>query len=283
MLAMIVLCASWGFQQVTVKLALEGIPPVLQAGLRSAGASLLLIIWARWQGIKLFSNDGTLIPGLIAGFLFAGEFLLIYWGLSYTTASRGVLFLYTAPFVVAIGAHYWLPGENLRIIQVIGLISAFLGASLAFIDGLAAEKPDMLIGDMMEIVAAIMWGATTLVIKATKLAKTSATKTLFYQLAISGLALPLLAPLFDGDKPVILTTTVVACLAFQTIIVAFASYLAWFKLVSLYPAGRLMAFSFLTPLFGALFGGVILGEPLTFKLLAGIGLVGAGIYLVNRK
>jgi drug/metabolite transporter (DMT)-like permease len=283
MLAMVVLCASWGFQQVTVKLALEGVPPVLQAGLRSAGATLLLLIWARWQDIKLFDKDGTLVPGLIAGGLFAGEFLLIYWGLTYTTASRGVLFLYTAPFVVAIGAHIWLPGEKLRTIQVIGLISAFLGASLAFSDGLSAGKPEMLIGDMMEIVAAFMWGATTLVVKATKLAKIPATKTLFYQLAISGLALPLLAPLFDGDRGINLTPTVLACLAFQTVIVAFASYLAWFKLVTLYPAGRLMAFSFLTPLFGALFGGLILNEPLTAKLLAGIGLVGVGIYLVNRK
>jgi drug/metabolite transporter (DMT)-like permease len=49
------------------------------------------------------------VAGLAVGVVFAVEFALLFWGLQITTAARGVLFLYVAPFVVAIGAptSFW--------------------------------------------------------------------------------------------------------------------------------------------------------------------------------
>lgn len=111
---MILLCATWGYQQVSIKIASEGISPVLQSGLRSAIALLLLTLWARWRGLAFWQHDGTLRMGLLAGLLFAIEFLFIYLGLAYTTASRMIVFLYTAPCLTVLGLHWCVPGEQLR-------------------------------------------------------------------------------------------------------------------------------------------------------------------------
>ena len=282
MVLMVVLCMAWGLQQVTIKLANAGISPVLQASLRSIGAAALVWAWAAARGIRLFERDGTLGPGLLSAALFAGEFAFIYWGLSYTTASRGVVFLYTAPFMIALGAHGFLPGEKLRPLQWLGLACAFAGILAAFGESLGLPTKSQLLGDGMLFLGAVLWAATTLVIKGSALAKVSPAKTLFYQLAGSALALPFVSLALGEPGVIALTPLVLACLAYQTVLVAFASYLVWFWLVAHYPAGRLAAFSFLTPLFGVMAGALLLGERISAALAAALGLVVIGIWLVNR-
>ncbi len=73
----VVLCLSWGFNQVAVKLALPEIPPLIQAAFRSTFGALIVVAWARARGVKLMEPDGSLGPGVIAGVLFGLEFLLI--------------------------------------------------------------------------------------------------------------------------------------------------------------------------------------------------------------
>lgn len=280
---MVVLCTLWGLQQVAIKVANTGISPILQGGLRSAGAVALLWGWSALRGQRLFVRDGALGPGIAAGLLFAAEFLLIYVGLSYTNASRGVLILYAAPFWTAIGLHLTVPGERLTRIQGVGLACAFVGVAVAFTDALRLPTWHELAGDLMILLAGMLWAATTVTIRATALIRVPAAKTLFYQLGISALVLPL-ASLAAGEPGVVaLTPTVAGSLLFQTVVVAFASYLTWFWLITRYPAARLSAFSFLTPLFGVLAGGLLLSEPITPALVAALVLVAAGINLVNRR
>lgn len=281
-LTMVVLCASWGLQQVAIKVANEGISPVFQAGIRSVAATALLWAWCMLRGAPLFNRDGSLVPGIAAGLLFAGEFCLIFWGLSYTTASRAVIFLYTAPFVVAAGVHVLVPGEKLSRVQVVGLVCAFLGVVAAFGDGLRLADRHMLIGDAMLLGAAVLWGATTVLIKASRLATIPASKTLFYQLAASALVLPPLSWALGEPGVVEITPLVAVSVAYQAVGVAFISYLAWFWLIAHYPASRLSSFSFLTPLFGMLAGWLLLDEQVTWALALALVLVGLGIYLVNR-
>jgi len=279
---MIVLCMCWGFNQITIKTAAAGISPIMQAGLRSVIASALLLGWAQLRGIPLFRRDGTLKGGIAAGALFAAEFVFIYVGLGHTTASRMVVFIYLAPCFTALGLQWFVPGERLNAGQWTGVALAFLGVALAFADGFSTAAGSTLIGDAFGVIAALLWAATTVLIRSTKLSSASATKTLFYQLGISALALPL-ASLLAGEPGIVaLTPKVVASLAYQSVIVAFASYLAWFWLLTRYLAGRLAVFSFLTPLFGVFFGVLLLSEPVSAAFLAAALLVGAGIVLVNR-
>ena len=275
------LCAIWGFTQVAIKVGNEGIPPFLQAGLRSAGSGLLVWAYAAARGVPLFGRDGSLGFGLVIATLFAGEFVFLYWGLVYTTASRGILFIYTSPFVVALGAHWFVPGERLRGLRTVGLLCAFAGLMLAFVDGLRLPTRRELIGDGMELLAAVLWGATTVVIKARR-RRLGHEKTLFYQLAGSAPLLLLLSWAVGEPARARALPLAVAALAFQIVVVAFASYLAWFWLLTRYPASPLAAFSFWTPISGLLAGWFVLSEPVTPALAGAILLVAAGIYVVSQ-
>jgi drug/metabolite transporter (DMT)-like permease len=253
----------------------------MQAGLRSIGSALLLVVWARWRGVPLLVRDRTLVPGLAAGLLFAAEFLLLYWGLTFTTASRGIIFLYMAPFVTAIGAHFTVPGDRLTPLKSAGLLVAFAGIAVAFADGLRLPSRGELVGDLLCLGAAIAWGATTVVVKASRLRSASAERTLLYQLGVSAVVLTATA-LATGERGITRATPlVVGALAYQIVIVAFASYAAWFWLVTRHPPSRLAAFTFLTPTFGVAFGGLLLDEPIGPGLLLAVALIAAGIYLVN--
>jgi drug/metabolite transporter (DMT)-like permease len=278
---MVVLCTLWALNQVAIKVAIAGIPPVLQAGLRSLAGAVLVWIWSSLHGVKLFERKDPLGAGLVAGLLFAVEFLFVYWGLAFTTASRSVLLLYTAPFAVAVGAHLFVPGERLRPVQVAGLTLAFLGVVLVFGDALRLPTRQELIGDAMIFLAAMLWGATTVVIKATRLATTHPNKTLLYQIGLSGVVLTAVAPLF-GEIRIHPTPVVLGSMAFQVVVITFASYLAWFWLVTRYPASRLAAFTFLTPVIGVPAGALLLDEPMSGALLIALVLVALGIFLVNR-
>lgn len=279
---MVLLCTIWGLQQVAIKLASAGISPVWQAGLRSIGASAIVFAWAWLRGVKLFERDGTLVPGLLAGLLFAAEFAMIFLGLQHTTASRGVIFLYTAPFFVALGALWLLPLEHMRRAQWAGMALAFAGVLVLFGEHLFAPADGAWVGDLMIFCAAALWAATTLTVKASALARAAAEKTLLYQLGVSAAVLPPLS-LALGEPGVFAPTALVwGNLFFQAVIVAGASYLGWFWLIRQYPATRLSSFSFLTPVMGVLAGGVLLGEPLTLGVFAALFLVGSGIWVANR-
>ena len=282
MTLLVILCGSWGLQQVTIKVAIQSVPPLLQCGIRSGGASILLLFWMIARKETIFEKDGTLWWGIAAGLLFAGEFLLVYWGLDFTFASRAGIFLYLSPFVVALGAQLFIPGENLNPIQVVGLCCAFLGILVIFRESLSFPSMNMLIGDSMLVGAAIFWGATTVLIKASPLATIKPSKTLLYQLAVSAAILPVASWLKNEPGITQLTPLIVSCIFYQTVGVAFISFLVWFWLLRHYPPSRLASFTFLTPFFGVLAGSFLLNEPISPLLIVSLVLVGGGIYLVNR-
>ncbi|MBO9356087.1 EamA family transporter [Bordetella petrii] len=279
---MILLCLCWGFQQIAIKLVAADISPTLQIGLRSAFAAVVLGgVVLRKEGRAVFA-DGTLAPGLFAGTLFAAEFLLVAQGLLYTTASHMSVFLYTAPIFTALGLHLTLPEERLRPAQWLGVALAFIGIAVAFLGrGQAVAAPAMLLGDLLGVLAGASWGATTVAIRKTRLSETPAAKTLLYQMAVAGVALPLFA-WATGQGHAVFSSAALASLAFQTLGVALFSLLVWFWLLRRYLATRLSILSFMTPLFGVAFGVLILHEPLDAAFVMGAILVMAGIFIVIR-
>jgi drug/metabolite transporter (DMT)-like permease len=278
----VVLCLSWGFNQVAVKLALSDVPPLIQAAMRSAAAGLLVAAWAYLRGIPLWRRDGTLVPGLVAGALFGLEFVLIYRGLVYTTASRAVLFIYFAPFFVVLGARIFLPADRFHLPQWLGLVLSFAGMAVAFGLPTPAVDPRQAIGDLMMVGAAMAWAATTLVIKASRLNRIPAEKTLLYQLLVSAPILGVGALLFGETLRAAPGPVALASLAYQTLWVASVTFVVWFWLIVRYSASRLSAFTFLTPLFGVAVGHLVLDEPLTAAFMAAAAMVVAGLVLVNR-
>ncbi|MFP3245812.1 MAG: DMT family transporter, partial [Paraburkholderia sp.] len=223
-LTMIALCAIWGLQQVAIKSTNTFLPPIFQAGVRSAIAALLVWGWARTRGTPLFRDDGTLGAGLLAGVLFAGEFVCIFLGLTLTSASRMAVFLYTAPCFTALGLHWFVDGERMRRIQWAGIVVAFAGMALAFADGFthahAGSQSSTLAGvtgDALGVLAGVAWAATTVVVRATRLAQSSASKTLFYQLAVSAVALLALAAGLGQVKAATMTPMALLSLGYHAV------------------------------------------------------------------
>ena len=282
---MVLLCGVWGFNMVAMKLGTEGIPPVLQAGLRSAVAAPLILAWCRWRGVDLgdWRRDGTLLPGLAVGAVFGLEFLFLYAGLGFTTASRGVVFLYTAPFFVALGVHVLLPDDKLTPAKAAGLGVAFLGLLLAFAEGFVAPAGGTsLLGDAMCLLAGALWAATTLMVKATRLRVAAPALALQYQLVVSAPLLLLASALLGEGFVLSPTPLVVAAFLYQAAGVAAITYLVWFRLIARHSTSRLSAFSVLTPIFGVLAGVALLGESIGPLFGLAVALVAAGLWLVNR-
>jgi drug/metabolite transporter (DMT)-like permease len=278
---MIGLTLSWGLNGVAAKLTNTGYSPIFLALVRSALGGMLVYLWCRWRGIRLFERDGTLWAGLLAGGLFGLEFLLIFVGLDYTSVARSSLLVNTMPFWTLLAGHFFL-GEKISGRKIVGLALAFGGLALIFSDKLSLPGPDALLGDLLSLGGGLAWAATMIVIKGTRLVRIPAEKLLLYQLAvaavISALVLPLGGPpIRDGNA--VATTALV----FQAVYIIAITYVLWFWLVQRYPVSGLSSFTFLTPVFGVLFGGLLLGEPLGVTIFVALGLIVAGLMLVNRS
>ena len=277
-------CLFWGFQQILIKTTVPEVPPLWQAALRFMGATVMLWIWCALRGVRLFERDGTLGSGLLAGALFAAEFCCIYLGLRDTTASRLTVFLYTAPFVVALLMPRFVPSERLGAVQWAGLVIAFGAVAVAFSEGFTGETTaTQLRGDALALAAGTLWGLTTLVIRASRLGSASAEKILFYQVAVTAVVAPLLSLAWGEPWSLQYSAYAWGSIAAQTAVGAFASYLAWMWLLRYYPATRMSSFTFLTPVFALVFGVALLNEPLTLQLGLALAAVAVGIVLVNRK
>jgi drug/metabolite transporter (DMT)-like permease len=276
------LCLCWGFNQVAIKIALPDIPPLIQAAIRSAGGTAIVALWAFARGHSFDLRDGTLKAGLLVGVLFGLEFVLIYRGLLYTTASRAVIFLYAAPFVVVIGSRWLVPGDRFHWSQWAGLLLSFSGLVLAFGVPTPTSDPYQWLGDLMLFIAGVIWGATTLTVKATSLNRASAERTLLYQLAVSTPLLAVAALLFGESMTAMPALVPVLSLVWQTVWIVSLTFLLWFMMIVTYSASRLSAFTFFTPLFGVAAGHLVMGDPITPAFAGAVALVIAGLILVNR-
>jgi drug/metabolite transporter (DMT)-like permease len=284
---MLVLCLIWGLQQSVMKLAAPDISPIMQVALRSGVSALLVALLMLWRKERVSLADGSWRAGLLVGFLFSLEFLLVGQGLHYTSASHTAVFLYTAPIFVALGLHWRLPAERLNAWQWAGIALAFSGVVLAFLGpgrqtGATRATMDMLLGDLLALLGGMAWAATTVVIRCSTLARTSASVTLLYQL-VGAFVLLLLAAFALGQTAIKPTPMAWGALLFQSLVVSFASFLVWFWLLRNYLASSLGVFSFITPLFGVGFGVWLLDEALEPAFLLGAILVLAGVALVSSQ
>ncbi|WP_244440015.1 DMT family transporter [Mesorhizobium metallidurans] len=277
---MVGLTLSWGLNYVAAKISYAGYDPVFLSIARSIIGGLCVLGWCRWRGIRLFTPDKTLVAGLVVGVLFGIEFLFLYVGLEHTTVARNTLLVNTMPFWVLVGGHFLLD-ERITARKLLGLLLAFAGLLAVFSDKVSAGNGATLTGDLLSLGAGILWALTSIVIKRSKLAETSAEKLLLYQLAGAILVGVVVMP-FAGPPVRDFAALPTLALLFQAVYVVAFTYVLWFWLLRRYPASGLSSFTFLSPVFGVLCGAVILNEPLTVRIFLALGLIAAGLIIVNR-
>ena len=282
-LAILILTLLWGINYSAIKYSNEGISPVFASTLRSLIASFCGVIYCLRKGEKLFHTDIRLFHGIVVGLLFGLEFACIYFGMLYTDSTRSVIFVYLSPVVVTVGAHFFLKGDRLTLLKTLGLMTAFTGVVFVFYGKPKAAKANMLIGDLLEIAAGVIWGATTLYIKRFMAGKVQPIHTFLYQLFFSIPILFVVSLILEPNWIYRIDPSIVTSIFYQSVIVAFISYFVWFKLIHQYSVSRLSAFTFFTPIFGVLSGILFLGEEFTFSLMVGLPMVSVGIFVVNWR
>jgi len=282
-LTIIILTLLWGLNYPAIKYSNQGVSPVFASTLRSIIASIFGIIYCIRKGERLFHTDIMLFHGFMVGLLFGLEFACIYFGMLYTDAARSVVFVYLSPFVVAMGAHFFLKGDRLTFLKILGLVIAFGGVFIVFHGKPKTAQTTMFVGDVLEIMAGFLWGATTLYIKRFMAEKIHPINTFLYQLIFSIPILFMVSFVLEPTWVHRIDSSIVGSIIYQSIIVAFISYFVWFKLIHNYAVSRLSAFTFFTPIFGVLFGILFLSEEFTLSLMVGLPLVSIGIFLVNWK
>jgi drug/metabolite transporter (DMT)-like permease len=274
------ICLLWGINAPAIKVSNLGVAPIFAAGIRSVIATICLIGWMKYRKMALF--PGRVLDGLWVGLLFGLEFSILYTSLLYTTTSSAWILLYTSPFWHAAGAHFFLQGDRLTTSKVLGLILAFAGIVVLLSKYVNLPSSTQLLGDFLALVAALMWAVTTLVIRRRLVGHVSHHHTLFYQMVFSIPILFGLSFLFGETQVKHLDTLIVLSLAYQSVVIAFLSYIVWFAMVHVYPISGLSAFTFLTPVFATIAGAVMLGEPVSWGVIFSLVLVSVGIYVVNR-
>ncbi len=286
-LLMVVLSLIWGMQQVALKAVAADVSPVLQIALRSGVGAILVWAYSRFVARDRWLPNVAWGPGAFVGVLFALEFLFVSIGLKWTSAAHMAVFLYTAPMFAAIGLHVAIPAERLNRVQWAGIALALAGILITFLapragGGARPDNPEWVIGDLLGLCAGIAWGMTTVAVRTTRLSEAPATQTLFYQLLLACLILFAFAAT-RGQLSFHSTRLVWLSLGFQSVIVAFASYLTWFWLLRRYLAARLGVLALMTPLFGVAFGAWLLHDVIDTPFLVGGMFVIAGMVIVNGR
>ena len=268
------------FNQVVVKHGTGGFQPVFMAGVRSLGALMVLGLWMKVRGIPVRVSWGTLRPGLFMGGLFAFEFLALFWALDHTTVARASILFYSMPVMMALSAHFLLPGERLTRVRGLGLGLAMLGVVIV----LARPGPGeaSLAGDLAALAGAAGWTGIALLVRISPLAKEPAEIQLGWQLSVSTVILLGVSPFFGPFLRAVEPLHILG-LGYQIVAVASFGFLFWFFLMKRYPASGVASFSFLSPVFAVVLGWILLGEEMRGTTVAALGLVALGITLINRR
>ncbi len=257
------------------------VAPVMQLSIRFFAASIFFGVWVLWREGRRAFTDGTLPSGLLLGLLFSLEFVLIGESLVYTTAAHSTVFLYTAPIFTALGVQF-LPEERLDRIQWLGIAAAFVGIAFALLGPGRGPLADVIVGDFLAVLAGAVWGSANVVLRRARVGSAATTKTVLYQVFPAALLLLAFAA-YTGQTTVLPTPAALASLVFQTLFIAIGSYIVWFWLIRHYLTGRLVLLTLLTPLFGVLFGALLLHDRIEPRFAIGAALVLAGILVVNSR
>ena len=273
-----------GINHVVIKVVNSGLDPIFFAGVRSVIAFLFLLICMKIWNKSIVLKKKYIFVSILAGLVFALEFLFLFLALDFTSVSRNSIIYYSMPVWLACLAHFFIPNERLNFLMGIGLIMAFVGVTLSILNGVNdfSLSAETFWGDVLAILAAFTWALLILLAKGTRFKEVNPEIQLVWMVMVSGPVL-ILFSLILSDPIRDFQIIHLWGLLFQSVIVVAGGFLSWLWLLSIYPASGVASFSFLTPIFTIFFGWLILGESLTINFLFAAFLVIFGLILINWK
>ena len=270
-----------GLNQTLVKIVNYGIHPIFQVGLRSLIAAIPVLIFCILFKKKISIRDGSLIPGIICGAIFALEFVLLFFALEFTSVARSSILFYSMPVWLGIAAHFLIKNEKLNSKKLLGFLISVIAVSIALF-----TKNDLgeggIIGDFFALCASFLWATIVLIVRKTKLNRSCPEMQLLYQLIVSSIVILPISYYFGFYfREINIGITII--FIFQAVVIVAAGFLIWFWTLSVYPATSIASFSFFGPIFGVFFGWLILKEEISILIFLSLALVSCGIYLINKN
>ena len=275
------LCVIFGSNAVAIKFSFSGIGVFTTAAIRFSIAAIAIFIWARAVGQSLVLKKGQLCQLLILAALFAVQLSMFYFGLSKSNASRGTLIVNLLPFWILFLAHFFIPGDRITRRKFFGILLGFSGVAFMIAEkkGVAA---DFRTGDLIILSATVIWSCSVIYLKRI-IGAFSAFQITLYSIVFSVPVFLLEALLWDAPMVTKLDFKIIGAVLYQSLITATFGFVTWNRLLQKYGAVALHSFVFIMPIAGVALGGLVLGEPITSKILIALALIVVGILIVHWR
>ncbi len=279
---LLTLALLWGSSFTFIKMSLEGLAPAQVVLFRLALGALMLLSVAALRGVRLPAGRRTW--GLIAVAATLGNvapFLLLSYGEQTATAGVAGALVGATPLLTLGIAATVIPAERLARDAVLGLVVGFLGVLLVVAPW--RDFDTSVVGSLACLGAAVSYAAgfvfvrkylSSLQIPALSLA---AAQTL----AATVLQGPL-TPLLGWETPDFTARVIVAVLALGLLGTGLA-YILYFRLIADLGAARASSVNYVVPIVAVVLGVLVLGEPVTWHLMVGGGLVLVSMAYARRQ
>ena len=272
----------WGGNAVAIKLSLEAFPPMWTAFLRFSIAIVCVALWARFRGIPMRPKRSEWWWLVLLGVFFSIQIGLMNIGFEHTSGSIGSILMATNPIFAALWAHFLVAGDRLTRQRIIGLFVAFLGAAVVIlqsghIDGATAVG----VGSGLVFLSAALLGCR-LAYTGRLLQRMDEVRVVLWQMVISVPVFGVAALMSENIVWERVGLAPIAGIVYQGLVVAGLGFMLLTYLMKRYSTSVITSFNFVSPISGVLLSVLVLGDKITFHVLAGVALVGTGLYLVAR-
>jgi drug/metabolite transporter (DMT)-like permease len=275
----LLLAALWGGTATAIKVGLRDLPALGLAGFRFSIGALIVLLWARAQGVSLRLRSGEAGPIFALTLIFVAQITTFNWGIGLTQAGRSTLILNSYPLWVLLMAHVFVPGDHLSAARIAGSVCAFAGLAVVFSESLRPAS-GLLVGDLIVLFSAVLLAAQVVIVNRMVRA-IDPNRLLLWQMLFS-------VPIYFGGSALLgergyhISLPGFLALLYQGVMVAGVCFIVWTTLLKWYSPSRLSVIQFTTPLFGIVLSRLVLGEPVSPHLGAGGLLVALGIALAQR-
>ena len=280
-LVWLLLCLIWGSTWLFIKLGLNDLPPFTFAGIRFViGVAILFaIIKARRLSLPRTRADWILLA--VTGVLsFSLNYGLLFWGEQYISSGLAALLQATIPAFGLVIAHFYLPGEQMTPVKILGVMIGVAGVGVVFSNQLSVAGTRALAGCAALVVGSACAAYANVLVKArgAKLdpAVLAGGQMFFGLIPLLVIGIPLEGNPFQFHW----TRMAIVSLFYLAIVGSVAAFLLYYWLVQHMDVTKTMLVALVTPVIAVALGVMVLHEELNWRTFVGGAMIMSGIGLI---